>query len=97
MIKKIISNHVDRKITNWYEATLSSFLKNLPDEVAALISIDKITRGYVAVVDIELQKIHFMAKAIRKDPIELMSILLSEIYDQMTRRQLSLKNSSFAS
>ncbi len=84
MIKKLIAQHVDKKLSKWYEKSLSSYLQTLPDEAQACACIDKISRGYVGVIDIEIADTHFMAKAIKRDPCELMSTLLTEIYQQVT-------------
>ena len=83
MIKKLVANHVDQNLTKWYEKSLVGYLATLPDEAQASACIDKINRGYVGVIDIELADGHFIAKAIKKDPCDLMATLLTEIYQQV--------------
>ena len=84
MIKKIVAQHVTKKLSRWYEQNLKSYLSTLPAEARASASLDKINRGYVGVIDIEISHVHFMAKGIEKDPCELMSLLLTDIYKQIT-------------
>jgi hypothetical protein len=83
MIKKIVVQHVTQKLSEWYKQNLTGYLSSLPDNAQASACIDKINRGYVGVIDIEISQTHFMAKAIKKDPCELISTLLNDIYRQM--------------
>ncbi|MDZ4678537.1 MAG: hypothetical protein SGI74_13650 [Oligoflexia bacterium] len=66
-----------------YERHLDDLLESAPSDASASSKISKIKKGYEGIIDICSSQGHFVAKAICKEPQEVVLALFGQIQSQL--------------